>query len=142
MQAQGADGDEAIAEYFRALELYRGEYLAPAYYEWVTPERSRLAGLYEEAVFRLSEQLLETGRVAEAARSAWPSQDSEREHTSRGSRVRPAEIHRKKVANIAFAVAWCRPFSVVRVGSRRFLSAGGVAHLTVTDYYRAVPPAR
>jgi LuxR family maltose regulon positive regulatory protein len=59
-KARSATNDEAVAEWHeRAVSLYQGEYLQNLYYEWVFPERRRLAQAYlnalqELAVYHLS----------------------------------------------------------------------------------------
>lgn len=61
-KARSATNDEAAAEWYeRAVHLYQGEYLQNLYYEWVFPERRRLAQAYlnalqELAVYHLSTQ--------------------------------------------------------------------------------------
>lgn len=59
-KARSATNDEVAAEWYeRAAALYQGEYLQNLYYEWVFPERRRLAQAYlnalqELAVYHLS----------------------------------------------------------------------------------------
>jgi LuxR family transcriptional regulator, maltose regulon positive regulatory protein len=54
-KARSATNDEAIAEWHeRAVSLYQGEYLQNLYYEWVFPERRRLAQSYLNALQELS----------------------------------------------------------------------------------------
>lgn len=54
-QARSATSGEAAAEWYeRATILYRGEYLQNLYYEWVFPERRRLAQAYLNALQELA----------------------------------------------------------------------------------------
>ncbi len=54
-KARSATHDEVAAEWYeRAAALYQGEYLQNLYYEWVFPERRRLAQLYLHALQELS----------------------------------------------------------------------------------------
>lgn len=62
-KARSATNDEVAAEWYeRAVALYQGEYLQNLYYEWVFPERRRLAQAYlnslqELSTYHLSNQL-------------------------------------------------------------------------------------
>jgi LuxR family transcriptional regulator, maltose regulon positive regulatory protein len=54
-KARSATNDEVAAErYERAVNLYQGEYLQNLYYEWVFPERRRLAQAYLNALQELT----------------------------------------------------------------------------------------
>lgn len=54
-KARSATNDESAAEWYeRAVTLYQGEYLQNLYYEWVFPERRRLAQNYLNALQELS----------------------------------------------------------------------------------------
>ena len=56
LQAQSANSKKEIAEWYRkALDLYQGEYLSGMYYDWVFPERRRLAQCYFNALESLAE---------------------------------------------------------------------------------------
>ncbi len=54
-KARSAAGNESAMEWYeRAADLYQGEYLQNLYYEWVFPERRRLAQAYLNALEELS----------------------------------------------------------------------------------------
>jgi len=54
-KARSATNDEVAAEWYeRAVSTYQGEYLQNLYYEWVFPERRRLAQNYLNALQELS----------------------------------------------------------------------------------------
>ncbi len=54
-KARSATNNETAAEWYeRAVTLYQGEYLQNLYYEWVFPERRRLAQSYLNALQELA----------------------------------------------------------------------------------------
>lgn len=54
-KARSATNDDVAAEWYeRAVNLYQGEYLQNLYYDWVFPERRRLAQAYLNALQELS----------------------------------------------------------------------------------------
>jgi two-component SAPR family response regulator len=58
-KARSATNDETMIEWYeRAVSLYQGEYLQNLYYEWVFPERRRLAQTYLNALQELSARYL------------------------------------------------------------------------------------
>jgi len=60
-KARSAANSESAAEWYeRAADLYQGEYLQNLYYEWVFPERRRLAQSYLNALEELSAYHLST----------------------------------------------------------------------------------
>lgn len=60
-KARSATNDDVAAEWYeRAVNLYQGEYLQNLYYEWVFPERRRLAQAYLNALQELSAYRLST----------------------------------------------------------------------------------
>lgn len=60
------NGDTAAKWYERAVALYQGEYLQNLYYEWVFPERRRLALAYLNALQELAVYHLSTQSPAQA----------------------------------------------------------------------------
>lgn len=66
-KARSATNDETTIEWYeRAVSLYQGEYLQNLYYEWVFPERRRLAQTYLNALQELSARYF-SGRVYKQA---------------------------------------------------------------------------
>jgi LuxR family maltose regulon positive regulatory protein len=66
-KARSATKDEIVAEWYeRAVNLYRGEYLQNLYYEWVFPERRRLAQAYLNALQELAAYHLSVQAPAKA----------------------------------------------------------------------------
>jgi two-component SAPR family response regulator len=60
-KARSATTSESAAEWYeRAVDLYQGEYLQNLYYEWVFPERRRLAQAYLNALQELTTYYLST----------------------------------------------------------------------------------
>ena len=65
---RGANADEAEAHLARALELYRGDFLADEpYAEWAYPERDRLRGLVIQCLRTLATILAKRGDIHGAA---------------------------------------------------------------------------
>jgi DNA-binding SARP family transcriptional activator len=63
---------EAAAEYEKAVELYRGDYLVEDLYEdWTMVERERLANAYVDMLGRLAIHYMETGQPQEAIRASY-----------------------------------------------------------------------
>src|SRR5918999_1414862 len=64
--------EEAAAEYDRALELYRGDYLIEDLYEdWTMVERERLANAYMDMLWRLAAHYMESGQLRESIRACY-----------------------------------------------------------------------
>ena len=64
--------EEAAAEYDRALELYRGDYLIEDLYEdWTMVERERLSNAYMDMLDRLAAHYMETGQLRESIRACY-----------------------------------------------------------------------
>src|SRR5215217_6286219 len=60
---------EAVAEYEKAVELYRGDYLVEDLYEdWTVIERERLIDAYRELLHRLAVYYMKTGQTRESVR--------------------------------------------------------------------------
>ena len=68
-RADKSTGDNALAEYRRALDLYQDDYLAvdARYDDWASAERERLMAQYLRAADRLAQELLARGDVNIAA---------------------------------------------------------------------------
>jgi DNA-binding SARP family transcriptional activator len=65
--AKGGRTGEAAAEYERAIELYRGDYLVEDLYEdWTMVERERLIDAYMDMLSRLAVHYYETERCQES----------------------------------------------------------------------------
>jgi LuxR family transcriptional regulator, maltose regulon positive regulatory protein len=63
---------EAVAEYEKAIQLYRGEYLVEDLYEdWTMIERERLIHAYIDMLIRLAVHYYETGRFQESIRACY-----------------------------------------------------------------------
>jgi DNA-binding SARP family transcriptional activator len=61
--------EEAAAEYEKAIELYRGDYLIEDLYEdWTMVERERLANAYVDMLCRLAAYYYDTGQFQESLR--------------------------------------------------------------------------
>ncbi len=64
--------EEAVVQYEKAVELYRGDYLIEDLYEeWTLIERERLAGSYVDMLNRLALHYTETGRLQESVRTCY-----------------------------------------------------------------------
>jgi DNA-binding SARP family transcriptional activator len=63
---------EAVAEYEKAAELYRGDYLIEDLYEdWTMIERERLVDAYTDLSRRLAVRYMEGGRLREGVRTCY-----------------------------------------------------------------------
>jgi DNA-binding SARP family transcriptional activator len=63
---------EAVAEYERALELYRDDYMIEDLYEeWTMIERQRLVDAYTDLLRRLAINCMETGQPRESVRTCY-----------------------------------------------------------------------
>jgi DNA-binding SARP family transcriptional activator len=72
---------EAAAEYEKAIELYRGEYLVEDLYEdWTMVERERLANAYVDMLGRLAVHYMEGGHYQEAIRACYRLLEKDRCH--------------------------------------------------------------
>src|ERR687896_1144412 len=64
--------EEAAAEYEKAVELYRGDYLVEDLYEdWTMVERERLANAYIDILDRLAIHYMEVGQHQESIRACY-----------------------------------------------------------------------
>ena len=73
--------EEAAAEYERAVELYRGDYLIEDLYEdWTMVERERLANAYVDILDRLAAHYMETGQLRESIRACYRVLEKDRCH--------------------------------------------------------------
>jgi LuxR family maltose regulon positive regulatory protein len=73
--------EEAAAEYEKAVELYRGDYLIEDLYEdWTMVERERLANAYVDMLDRLAAHYMETGQPREAIRACYRVLEKDRCH--------------------------------------------------------------
>jgi DNA-binding SARP family transcriptional activator len=72
---------EAAAEYERAVELYRGDYLIEDLYEdWTMVERERLANAYVDMLGRLAVYYMEAGQPQESIRACYRLLEKDRCH--------------------------------------------------------------
>jgi DNA-binding SARP family transcriptional activator len=72
---------EAAAEYERAIELYRGDYLIEDLYDdWTMVERERLANAYLDMLGRLAMHYMETGQYQESIRNCYRVLEKDRCH--------------------------------------------------------------
>jgi LuxR family transcriptional regulator, maltose regulon positive regulatory protein len=72
---------EAAAEYERAIELYRGDYLIEDLYEdWTMVERERLANAYVDMLGRLAVYYLESGQHQRSIRACYKLLEKDRCH--------------------------------------------------------------
>jgi two-component SAPR family response regulator len=72
---------EAAAEYERAIELYRGEYLLDDLYEdWTMVERERLSNAYIDILERLAMYYKETEQLQESIRISYRILEKDRSH--------------------------------------------------------------
>jgi LuxR family maltose regulon positive regulatory protein len=72
---------EAAAEYKKAIELYRGDYLIEDLYEdWTMVERERLANAYVDMLGRLAVHYMESGQPQEAIRACYDLLEKDRCH--------------------------------------------------------------
>jgi two-component SAPR family response regulator len=63
---------EAVAEYEKAVELYRGDYLIEDLYEeWTMIERERLVDAYTDLLCRLAVHYMENGQSWESVRTCY-----------------------------------------------------------------------
>lgn len=77
---------QAIVEYEKAAELYRGDFLIEELYEeWTRIERERLAGAYTDLLRRLAANYMETGQLQESVQTCYQALEKDRcdEHTHR-----------------------------------------------------------
>jgi DNA-binding SARP family transcriptional activator len=66
------NGNEGVAEYERAIELYRGEYLLEHLYEdWTMIERERLSNAYMDMLERLAVSYKETEQLQKCIRISY-----------------------------------------------------------------------
>jgi two-component SAPR family response regulator len=73
--------EEAAAEYEKAIELYRGDYLVEDLYEdWTMVERERLANAYVDMLGRLAIHYMEAGQYQEAIRASYRLLEKDRCH--------------------------------------------------------------
>ncbi len=72
---------EAAAEYERAVELYRGDYLIEDLYEdWTMVERERLANAYVDMLWRLAAHYMEAGQPQESILACYRLLEKDRCH--------------------------------------------------------------
>ena len=72
---------EAAAEYERAVELYRGDYLVEDLYEdWTMVERERLSNAYVYMLWRLAVHYMEAGQPQESIRACYRLLEKDRCH--------------------------------------------------------------
>jgi LuxR family maltose regulon positive regulatory protein len=72
---------EGAAEYERAIELYRGDYLIEDLYEdWTMVERERLSNAYVEMLGRLAIHYMEVGQPQESIRACYKLLEKDRCH--------------------------------------------------------------
>ena len=72
---------EGAAEYERAIELYRGEYLLDHLYEdWTMVERERLSNAYMDMLERLAVYYKQTGQIRESIRTSYRILEKDRSH--------------------------------------------------------------
>ena len=72
---------EAAAEYEKAIELYRGDYLIEDLYDdWTMVERERLANAYLDMLGRLAMHYMETGQYQESIRNCYRVLEKDRCH--------------------------------------------------------------
>lgn len=77
----GGRFEEANAEYERAVELYRGDYLLEDLYEdWTMVERERLANAYLDMLDRLAANYMETERLRESIGACYRALERDRCH--------------------------------------------------------------
>jgi LuxR family maltose regulon positive regulatory protein len=73
--------EEAAAEYEKAVELYRGDYLIEDLYEdWTMVERERLATAYVDMLDRLAAHCMERGQFWESIRACYKLLEKDRCH--------------------------------------------------------------
>jgi DNA-binding SARP family transcriptional activator len=73
--------EEANAEYERAVDLYRGDYLLEDLYEdWTMVERERLANAYVDMLDRIAANYMETGRLRESIVACYRALEKDRCH--------------------------------------------------------------
>jgi DNA-binding SARP family transcriptional activator len=72
---------EAAAEYEKAVELYRGDYLVEDVYEdWTMVERERLSNAYMDMLGRLAAHYMEVGQPQESIRASYKLLEKDRCH--------------------------------------------------------------
>ena len=72
---------QAAAEYEKAIELYRGDYLAEDLYEdWTMVERERLINAYVDMLGRLAAHYMESGQPQESIRASYRLLEKDRCH--------------------------------------------------------------
>ncbi len=73
--------EEAAAEYERAIELYRGDYLVEdLYQDWTMVERERLSNAYVNMLWRLAVHYAESGQPQESIRACYRILEKDRCH--------------------------------------------------------------
>ena len=73
--------EEAAAEYEKAVELYRGDYLIEDLYEdWTMVERERLSNAYVDMLDRLAAHYMESGQLRESIRASYRVLEKDRCH--------------------------------------------------------------
>ncbi len=73
--------EEAAAEYEKAIDLYRGDYLVEDLYEdWTMVERERLSNAYMDMLGRLAEHYMETDQPQEGIRACYRVLEKDRCH--------------------------------------------------------------
>jgi DNA-binding SARP family transcriptional activator len=70
---------EALVEYEKATELYRGDFLVEELYEeWTRIERERLADAYTDLLRRLAINYMETGQLQESVQTCYQALEKDR----------------------------------------------------------------
>jgi LuxR family maltose regulon positive regulatory protein len=73
--------EEAAAEYEKAIDLYRGDYLVEDLYEdWTMVERERLSNAHLDMLGRLADYYMEGGRLQESIRACYRVLEKDRCH--------------------------------------------------------------
>jgi DNA-binding SARP family transcriptional activator len=80
-RVEKTDRVEGVAEYEKAVELYRGEYLLEHLYEdWTIVERERLSNAYMDMLERLAVYYRETEQLRESIRTCYRILQKDRVH--------------------------------------------------------------
>ena len=70
---------EAVVEYEKAVELYRGDFLVEELYEeWPRIERERLAGVYTDLLRKLAANYMESGQLQESVQTCYRALEKDR----------------------------------------------------------------
>ena len=78
---KGGNVQDAVVEYERAVELYRGDYLIEDLYgDWTMVERERLSNAYMDVLGRLAVHYMETGQYQESIRGCYRVLEKDRCH--------------------------------------------------------------